>query len=94
MGAEEKNERPWPPELPRMSAEEKVRLLMLADRVRDVLESWKDVERGGALAACLALVGTEGGYEGQHTRERFLVFTGAMLGWAFDVGASVKKGEG
>lgn len=75
------------------SDDEALRLAELAERVRDVLRDWTDVARGDALCACLLVVGSEAGYERAHDRERFLAYIAAFMGWAFDLGAELRKTE-
>jgi hypothetical protein len=46
---------------------ESVRLVATAERIREMLSSWKkNTPRGEALCACLVLVGSEAGYEDAH----------------------------
>jgi hypothetical protein len=74
---------------------ETVRLVAIAERIREMLSSWKkNTPRGDALCACLVLVGSEAGYEDAHGREAFLARCSALLAWSFDLGADAKRHQG
>jgi hypothetical protein len=70
---------------------EQIRLVTIAEKIRETLSGWKhEIPRGEALCAAVVLVGSEGGYENAHDREKFIAMTTALLGWAFDLGADAR----
>lgn len=76
-----------------MTPGEMAHLIRISMRIRDVLESWKDVARGDVLCACIVLAATEAGFEGEHTRERFLELFTEIAGLAFDAAKASDAAE-